>query len=169
MAQDQQDEARRDPHDQLLELRDEFVQSTTPLQGFMAHLRRHLGAPITAIVVTLGALAWTVLNIGLGRHALDPAPFEGLNTLGTVAALIATILILAGQQREDEAARRISQLTLHMAAETEHKIAKLISLMEEQRRDSTTMHDRRDAQAERMASPVEPRDLLNRLEDREPS
>ena len=109
MAQDEQDDAQHDPHDQLLELRDEFIQSTTPLQGFMAQLRRYMGSPLTAILVTLGALAWTLLNTVLGRHAWDPEPFSGLNTFGTVAALVATILNLAGQQREDEAARRISQ------------------------------------------------------------
>ena len=153
-----------DPHDELNELRSEFERSTTTLQHFAGRVRCYLGAPLTAILVTLACLVWALVNTALGRHAFDPAPFGFLNTLGTVGALIATLLILAGQRREDEAARRISRLTLHLAAESEQKIAKLIQLVEEQRRDSPAMPDRHDPQAEQMGSPAGPRRVLERLE-----
>ena len=156
-----------DPHEELLELRSEFERSATPLQRFAARIRCYLGAPLTAIMVTLAALAWTLVNAAMGRHAFDPAPFAALNTFGTVGALVATVLILAGQRREDEAARRISRLTLHLAAESEQKIAKLIQLVEEQRRDSPVMPDRRDPEAEQMGSPAGPRRVLERLEGAE--
>ena len=153
-----------DPHDELIQLRAEFEQSTTSLQRFAARVRCYLGAPITAIVVTVAAATWVLANLALGSRAYPPAPFHALNTFSTVAALVATILILAGQRREDEAARRVSRLTLHLAAESEHKIAKLIQLLEEQRRDSPIMPDRRDAEAEQMASSAGPRDVLKRLD-----
>ena len=85
----------------------------------------------------------------------------------SVGALIATILILAGQSREDEAARRVARLTLHLAAESEQKIAKLIRLVEEQRRDSAVIPDRPDPEAEQMSSPAGPRAVLERLEEEE--
>ena len=163
MADDEGD-GRSDPHKELNKLRDEFEQSTTPLQRLVARIRCQLGSPGMVLLVGGAALAWVLVNTAFGRHAFDPPPFDTLETFATVAALLATILILAGQRREDEAARRISRLTLHLAAESEQKIAKLIGLMEEQRRDSTTMPDHHDPEAEQMAAPVGPRQVLERLE-----
>ena len=99
-----------------------------------------------------------------GRIAFDPAPYGYLNTLVSVGALVVTILILAGQRREDEATKRVIRLTLHLVAESEEKVAKLIQLVEEQRRDSTSLENRTDAEAERLASPARPRQVLERLE-----
>ena len=165
MADGENDSGGRvDPHDELIKLRTEFEQSTTPLQRLIARIRCHLGSPGMVFLVGGAALAWVLVNTAYGRRAFDPAPFNTLETFATVAALLATILILAGRRREDEAARRISRLTLHMAVESEQKIAKLIGLMEEQRRDSAAIPDRHDPEAEQMASPSGPREVLERLE-----
>jgi uncharacterized membrane protein len=156
-----------DSHDELIQMRVEFEGSTTPLQRLAAQIRCHMGAPITALLVTALILVWAVANVALGRRAYDPAPFEAMNTVCTVAALIATLLILAGQRREDEAAKRIARLTLHLAAESEQKIAKLIQLIEEQRRDNPTMRDRHDPEAEQMGASASPRQVLERLNESE--
>lgn len=156
-----------DPHDELMRLRAEFEQSTTGLQRSMIRIRRHLSAPAAVIVAVLVVAVWTFCNLALGRQAFDPAPYPALNTIVSVGALIATILILAGQSREDESARRVARLTLHLAAESEQKIAKLIQLVEEQRRDSAVIPDRSDPEAEHMSSPAGPRAVLERLEDEE--
>ena len=156
-----------DPHDELLRLRAEFEQSTTGLQRSMTHIRRHLSAPAAVIIAILVVAVWTIWNVALGRGAFDPAPYPALNTVVSVGALIATILILAGQSREDEAAKRIARLTLHLAAESEQKVAKLIQLVEEQRRDSAVMPNRADEEAEQMSSPAGPRAVLERLENEE--
>ncbi len=155
---------RADPHEELIKLRNEFEQSTTPLQRLIARIRCNLGSPGMVLLVGGAALVWVLVNTALGRRAFDPPPFDTLETFATVAALLATILILAGQRREDEAALRISRLTLHLAAESEQKIAKLIGLIEEQRRDSATLPDRHDPEAEQMASSSGPREVLERLE-----
>jgi uncharacterized membrane protein len=168
MAEDRRDERpAADSHDELIQMRAEFEGSTTSLQRLAAQLRYSMGAPATALLVTGLIMVWVVANTALGRHALDPGPFEALNTVCTVAALIATLLILAGQRREDEAARRIARLTLHLAAESEQKIAKLIQLLEEQRRDNPTMPDRHDPEAEQMGASASPRQVLERLNESE--
>jgi uncharacterized membrane protein len=159
-----QAETTKDPHDELLALRDEFERSTTPLQRLMGQIRCHLGSPAAVIIAVVLVLGWMVLNVLAARRALDPAPFGYLNTFVSVSALLATIMLLAGQRREDEAARRVSRLTLHLAAESEVKIAKLIQLVEEQRRDSSVIPDRQDEEATQMASPARPREVLERLE-----
>ena len=153
-----------DLHDQLIELRAEFDQAATPLQRLVGRVTCHLASPITPILAAMAAAVWVAANIALGRRAPDPPPFAWLETFATLAALVATLLILAGQRREDEAERRRGRLTLHLAAESEQKIAKLIELIEEQRRDSTAMPNRPDPEAERMASPAEPRAVLQRLD-----
>ena len=149
-----------DPHDELARLRAEFDQSATALERVMARFRCYIGAPTTTVVAVAGILVWTLWNAVFGTHAFDPAPYPVLNTIVSVSALIATTLILAGQRREDEAAKR-----LHLAAESEQKIAKLIQLVEEQRRDSAVIPNRDDAEAEQMSSPAGPRAVLERLEN----
>lgn len=152
------------PHEELIALRDEFEQSTTRLQRVMAQVRCRLGSPGAVIIAFVMVGSWVAWNIAAGRHAFDAPPFGYLNTVVSVGALLATIMILAGQRREDEAAKRIARLTLHLAAESEHKIAKLIQLVEEQRQDSAVIPNRNDPEAEQMASPARPREVLDRLE-----
>jgi len=168
MAEDGRDERPvADSHDELIQLRIEFEGSITSLERLAAGVRRYMGAPSTAIVVTVLIVVWAGANAALGRRAFDPAPFDAMNTVCTVAALIATLLILAGQRREDEAAKRIASLTLHLAAESEQKIAKLIQLLEEQRRDNPTMPNRHDPEAEQMGASASPRQVLERLSESE--
>ena len=168
MVEDQEDKrSSADPHDELIKLRAEFDESTTPLQRFAARIRCYLGAPLSVAWVVAAIGVWAIANAAYGRHAYDPVPFEDLNTVATVAALIVTLLILAGQRREDEAARRIARLTLHLAAESEQKIAKLIQLLEEQRRDNAAIPDRRDEEAEQMGASASLRQVLERLESDE--
>jgi uncharacterized membrane protein len=170
MMDDRNDEAARSsPHDELLELHDAFEQSASPMQRAAGRVIYYLAAPVTALGVAILAVAWMVFNLVLGRRAVDPPPFAALEALATVAALITTILILAGQRREDQAAEQRARLTLHLVAQSEQKIAKLIELMEEQRRDSVAMHDRPDLEAARMASPAAPKELLQRLERKDGS
>ena len=74
-------------------------------------------------------------------------------------------MILATQAREEEAARHRSQLTLQLASLSEQKIAKVIALLEEQRRDSPQLASRHDREAEEMSKPVDPGHVLERIKD----
>jgi uncharacterized membrane protein len=85
--------------------------------------------------------------------------------VASVIALCTTLMILATQAREDEAARRRSQLTLQLASLSEQKIAKVISLLEEQRRDNPQLETRSDPQADAMSEPADPGHVLDRIED----
>ena len=155
------------PDDKLLELRDEFESRSTPLDHASVRATSLLALPVSSILMALAAGIWTVGNTlapRFGVRAPDPPPFEELQAFSAVAALVLATLILAGQRRENEASRRRSQLTLHFAAQSEHKIAKLIALLEEQRRHNPMLPDREDAEAQRMAKPSEPRQMIDRLE-----
>ena len=54
------------------------------------------------------------------------------------------ILILSTQRRADQLAELREQMTLELASVTERKVAKVIELIEELRRDSPTLKNRTD-------------------------
>lgn len=167
MPDDRSEDRTANAHDELVQLRTEFEQAATPLQKLMSRVRRYLSTPGVTVIAIAAVATWIVVNLTLGRRAFDSSPFAILNTIVSAGAFIATFLILSGQRREEDAAKRISRLTLHLAAESEQKIAKLIQLVEEQRRDSAHMPNRHDPEAEEMSSAAGPRALVERLETEE--
>ena len=67
------------------------------------------------------------------------------------------------QRREEELARHRAQLTLHLVALSEQKIAKVIDLLEEQRRENPMLPTRDDREAQEMAQASDPDHVLNRI------
>jgi uncharacterized membrane protein len=90
-----------------------------------------------------------------GLQAVDPPPFPWLEVVATLFSLFAVMLLLVAQKHEDELNAHRDTLTLELAILTEHKIAKVIQLLEELRRDSPHVQDRDDLQAEQMAEPAD--------------
>ncbi len=84
--------------------------------------------------------------------------------MASVAALFVTVLILSTQRREDELADRREQLTLRLAILGAQKTAKIIALLEELRRDSSTLHNREDRQARAMSEASGPQSVLDATE-----
>ena len=83
----------------------------------------------------------------------------------TLASLFLVILVLAAQKHEDELDQKRELLTLELAILGEQKAAKMIRLLEELRRDSPQIHDRRDHEAEAMAQPADPQTVLDAIEE----
>jgi uncharacterized membrane protein len=75
------------------------------------------------------------------------------------------VLILATQRREDDLARHREQLILELVLLGEQKTAKVIELLEEFRRDNPHIHDRVDQQAEAMAQPADPQQMLDAIKE----
>ena len=138
----------------------------TFLQRVVLAITSRLGRPST-VAVTVGLLlAWFAYNLAgprFGLRAFDPAPFSLLSMVASVVALFTTLLILATQRREEELARHRAQLTLHLVALAEQKIAKVIDLIEEQRRENPMLPTRDDRQAEDMSQAADPDHVLNRI------
>jgi uncharacterized membrane protein len=124
------------------------------------------------VLVLIGFIAgWIAVNSLLHRLSLkpfDPQPYNGLQGLLTVMALFVTIVILATQRRADKLAGYREQLILELSVLAEQKTAKVIDLIEEMRRDSPYLKDRRDIQAETMARPSDPAAVLEALVGVEP-
>jgi uncharacterized membrane protein len=102
-------------------------------------------------------------NLGasrLGLQPIDPPPFVWLEIAATLFSLFLVVLLLAAQKHEDELNAHRDTLTLELSILTEHKIAKVIQLLEELRRDSPHVQDRDDLQAEQMAEPADAGSVL---------
>ena len=80
-------------------------------------------------------------------------------------ALYVTVLILTTQRREDQLAGYREQLTLELAILSEQKSAKIIALLEEMRRDSSSLTNRVDEEAVAMAVAADPQAVLDAIKE----
>jgi uncharacterized membrane protein len=142
-------------------------------RGVSVHQRRierataQIGRPRSLYWILAIALAWVGFNLAaprLGGHAVDPSPFPFLQGLIGLSALLMTTTILITQNRQTASAEQRAQLELQVNLLAEQKIAKLIALIEELRRDMPSVRDRVDQVAETMKAPVDPHAVLSALE-----
>lgn len=136
-------------------------------QRLVEWLTEHLGTPKMVLAVLVAITTWLAFNIGFhiaGRAPFDPYPFPALQGLFTFGALLMTLLILTTQNRLADTADQRSRLALQMAIVTEQKVAKIIALIEEQRRDDPNVKNRDDAEAEAMTEAADPSALSQALD-----
>ena len=154
-------------HRAMSGLDSEHRRRATRLQRATEHLTRSIGQPAFLALLCVAILLWVAGNLAalrlLGR-AIDPPPFNVLQNIASVLALLFTVLIVSTQRREDELADRRERLTLHLAILTEQKTAKAIELLEEIRRDAPALRDRHDHQAAAMARPSGPQTVRDAIE-----
>lgn len=150
----------------LAELHANHYRALSRAQRLTSHYTQILSRPEFIGVLFAVAGLWMIGNLlapRLGVRPLDPFPFPDLEAVATLFAAFTTLLILTTQRREDELAERRSQLTLQVATLCEQKVAKVIQLIEEQRRDSPNLESRHDPEAEDMAAPMDPGAVMTRI------
>ncbi len=136
---------------------------TTSPQRAVNRVAALMGRPWFIALVGFTVVAWVAANLiaaRLGVEAIDPPPFPWLEAATTIFALFVVMLVLVAQKHEDELNAHRDTLTLELAILSEHKIAKVIQLLEELRRDSPHVQDRDDPQAEQMAEPADAGSVL---------
>ena len=141
---------------------DHHGKATTP-QRAVNRITALMARPWFITVVGLGVAVWIAANLSasrLGLQAIDPPPFPWLEVAATLFSLFVVMLVLVAQTHEDELNGHRDTLTLELAILSEHKIAKVIQLLEELRRDSPHVQDRVDSQAEQMAEPADAGSVL---------
>lgn len=105
-----------------------------------------------------GVTLWIAYNLSaptLGLRRIDAPPFFWLQGLTSLIALFMTTMVLITQKRQARRAAQRDHLDLQVNLIAEQKIAKLISLIEELRRDLPSVRDRRDSVAEAMTEAVD--------------
>jgi len=103
----------------------------------------------------------------LGLQPIDPPPFAWLEVAASLFSLFLVVLLLVAQKHEDELNAHRDTLTLELSILSEHKIAKVIQLLEELRRDSPHVRDRDDPQAQQMSEPADTGSVLAAANARE--
>jgi uncharacterized membrane protein len=125
-----------------------------------------LGQPSTVFVLAGGAILWVFLNILLSRLGVrppDPPPFAWLQASSSVGALLMAAMVLSTQNRQRRSADERERLELHVNLLAEQKLAKLISLIEELRRDMPNVVNRVDPLADAMTQAVDPNAVAHAL------
>lgn len=145
-------------------LHSEHHDRTTAPQLAVNRIAAVMGRPRFIVLAVFSAAVWIAGNLmasRFGLQAVDPPPFPWLEVAATLFSLLLVMLVLVAQKHEDELNAHRDTLTLELAILTEHKIAKVIQLLEELRRDSPHVQDRDDLQAEQMAEPADTGSVLD--------
>ncbi len=152
----------------MTRLRDEVELGIDPHQRVIERGARALGRPRTFYILVVTVTAWIALNVYLiwsGSPPLDEPPFFWLQgALAIYVALVSTMVLVA-QSRQGREADRQAHLELHVALLAEQKTTKLISLLEELRRDLPNVINRKDEVAESMEQEFDPKAVHSKLSE----
>jgi uncharacterized membrane protein len=125
-----------------------------------------LGRPAFLYISLLVVALWILPNVlpHLGLPQFDPPPFDLLQLSLGIISLPMTIAVLIKQDRQEKLAEQRAQLSLQLNLLSEQKIAKLIALIEELRRDLPDVRNRYDPEAEVMKEAADPEMVMDTLE-----
>jgi uncharacterized membrane protein len=129
---------------------------------------RILARPLYLVALFAFVASWIAINLlspRLGHAAFDPAPFPLLDGMLSLAALVSTTIILIAQNRQTRIETRHAHIALQVNLMTEQKVAKVINLLEELRRDLPMVKDRYDPQAASLAEKTDALEVLTAIED----
>jgi uncharacterized membrane protein len=136
-------------------------------QKTIEKLTAAIGHRWTLNVILAGVALWVVVNTlasRIGMPKLDAPPFPWLQGAVSLSALLVTTMVLTTQNRQAKFSSHRGNLDLQVNLVAEQKIAKLVALLEELRRDLPSVRDRVDPVADAMAQAVDPQAVLSVLE-----
>ena len=125
-----------------------------------------IGRPMAVVVFPAMVVLWFVTSLALpylGLVTFDPPPFARLQVTLAIVAVFMTVVILASQRRSQILASRREHLMLQLAFSSDQKVAKVIALLEELRRDDPAIANRLDREADAMATTSDPRRVANAI------
>jgi uncharacterized membrane protein len=155
----------------VAQLHSEHHGRATAPQRAVNQITAFMARPWFIALVGLSVAVWIGANLvatRFGLKAIDPPPFPWLEGAISLFSLFVVMLVLVAQKHEDELNAHRDTLTLELAILSEHKIAKVIELLEELRRDSPHVQDRVDPQADQMAEPADAGSVLAAARANEP-
>jgi len=149
-------------------LRAEHEQATGPLQRAVDRITGVVGRPACVVLLALATVAWAAGNLvaeRVGYVPVDGPPFPWLGGAASIGALLVAALILTTQRREDQLANHRALLVLELSILNDQKIAKIVELLEEVRRDNPNpaISDRIDELAAAMSAPSDTRGVLEAI------
>ena len=136
-------------------------------QRLIEWMTRRLGRPAAVYLLLTLVSVWGLYNAvapSKGLPVLDAPPFPCLQGGMTVFAAVVALMVLTTQNRQIREAEQRDQLELQVNLLAEQKATKIVSLLEELRRDLPMVKNRKDRVAEAMQKEVDPKAVLKALE-----
>jgi len=144
---------------------DRMVERRVPRhQQLIEVLATQLGQPRILYLLLALVAGWIGLNVLWPRLAWDAPPFFWLQGFLALLSVTTTTVVLITQTRWLRRVERRSQLDLHINLLAEEKVAKLVALLEELRRDLPSVRDRPDPEAAAMSRGTDASEVLDELE-----
>jgi uncharacterized membrane protein len=144
--------------DTIAEMQKAHHRRATPSQVGVARMMSLVARPRFVGITTVVFVLWIGINgfVKLAGYAPpDPPPFSYIQAVTGIAGVYITLLILITQRHENQLSEARDQLTLQLAILNEQKSAKIISLLEEMRRDLPGLPNRPDPEAEQLSMPAD--------------
>jgi uncharacterized membrane protein len=152
----------------IVELQEKELAEMSAAQRRLEGLSRRVGRPGYIVGLLIAVAVWIALNLlraQLGLRPFDPPPFQGLQGVLTLIALLTATVVLIGQRRQTRLTEQRAHLDLQINLITEQKVTKLIHLLEELRQDLPMVRDRHDPHAAVLQKPTDAARVLSALQD----
>ncbi len=138
-------------------------------QRILERISGFVGEPVFLGFILLFVALWMLANALLrqfGMAEFDMAPYFWLQGIVGLGALLTATAVLSKQNRLAKLEEQRAHLDLKVTLLTEQKVAKLIGLLEELRRDLPNVKDRHDAEAAALRQSMNPDLVLAALDER---
>jgi uncharacterized membrane protein len=154
----------------IVELQRRESATSSTAQRRLERISHAVARPGYVLALLLFTLAWVATNLLLrdfGSAAFDPPPFQLLQGLLTLTALLTATVVLIGQSRQRRLTDQREHLDLQINLLTEQKVSKLIHMLEELRRDLPMVRDRErsDPHVSALQEPTDAAEVLSAMED----
>jgi uncharacterized membrane protein len=140
----------------------------TASQRLLERISHSLGQPAFLGLILAVVALWILANlilVRIGRAAFDTPPYPWLQGIVGLSALLTATIVLTRQNRLARLAEQRAHLDLKVTLLTEQKVAKLIHLVEELRRDLPNVRNRHDPDAVAMQESMMPDTVLATLDE----
>jgi uncharacterized membrane protein len=141
-------------------------QTVHPAQRNIEWLTDRIGRPWFAYMLISFIVLWIAID-RIAQHHFDNTSFSLLQLILSIVSVLIAVFILITENRQGDHADQRAKVTLQIALINEQKTAKIIELLEQQRKDSPHLPDREDKEANRMAEATDLRTAIEKLEEAE--
>ena len=155
--------------DAILGFYEREKQKMSRSQRIMESISRFIAKPVYLALLLFLVALWMLANVvlpQLGISQFDPAPYFWLQGVVGLGALLTATVVLSKQERFAKLAEQREHLDLKVTLLTEQKVAKLIDLLEELRRDLPNVKDRHDPDVVALQHSMNPSEVLAALDER---
>jgi uncharacterized membrane protein len=142
-------------------------EKVTRAQAFVEKMSVFLGSPGYVAANVVFIVCWIILNLaapGLDIDQFDEPPFFWLQGFVSLNAFIISTTVLIRQNRMSTLAEHNAHLDLQISLLSEEKTSKIIAMLEEIRRDSPTLPDKVDNEAEELSHSADTSTVLEAIE-----